>query len=44
MLAALPPESSSPDAEDGYPSQSLNQSSTVSSTWPGPAASIHDPA
>src|SRR3954453_11511484 len=44
MFAALPPLSSTPEEADGTPSQSLNQSITVSSTWLGPAASIHEPA
>ena len=44
MFAALPPETSTPDAVAGMPSQERNHPRTVSSTWVGPAPSIHDPA
>ena len=43
MFAALPPLTSTPAVDSGRPSQSRNQSITVSSTWLGPAASIHEP-
>ena len=44
MFAAEPPLTSEPAASAGKPIQSLNQPSTSSSTWLGPAASIHEPA
>ena len=44
MLAAEPPLTSTPEAVDGKPSQRLNQSSTTSSTWLGPAPPIHQQA
>ena len=44
MFAAEPPLVSEPAASTGKPTQSLNQPSTSSSTWLGPADSIHEPA
>jgi hypothetical protein len=43
-FAADPPETSTPAAPAGYPIQSANQRTTSSSTWLGPADSIHAPA
>ena len=42
-LAADPPVTRSPAVLAGIPSQVRNQSMTSSSTWAGPAASIHAP-
>ena len=44
MFPAEPPLTSAPAASGGKPIHSLNQSSTSSSTWLGPADSIQEPA